>query len=68
MEGCATLSVLEAAKVLGVGRTRLYEAVRNGRVPALKVGSKPKYRIPRKAIETLLSDPARFNREEEAPE
>jgi len=29
---CATLSVPEAAKVLGIGRVRMYEAVRIGRV------------------------------------
>lgn len=61
--GCETLSVPEAAKVLGVGRVRMYEAVRQGRVRALKVGTKPKYRIPKKVIAQLLDDPQGFNRE-----
>ena len=59
---CATLSVPEAAKVLGIGRIRMYDAVREGRVPALKVGRKPKYRIPLRVIERLLEDPERFSR------
>ena len=60
---CATLSVPEAAKLLGIGRVRMYDAVREGRVRALKVGTKPKYRIPRKDIERLLEDPRRFEKE-----
>ena len=59
---CATLSVPEAAKVLGIGRVRMYDAVREGRVRALRVGTKPKYRIPRRVIERLLDDPRRFER------
>ena len=59
---CETLSVPEAAKVLGIGRVRMYDAVREGRVRALRVGTKPKYRIPRRVIERLLDDPRRFER------
>jgi excisionase family DNA binding protein len=59
---CETLSVPEAAKVLGIGRVRMYEAVSEGRVPSLKIGTKPVYRIPRKVIDQLLEDPRGFNR------
>jgi len=62
MEACETLSVNDAARLLGIGRARMYEAVREGRVPALKVGTKPKYRIPRRAIERLLDDPREFEK------
>lgn len=36
----ATLSVEEAAKVLGIGRGAAYAAVRAGIIPALRVGPK----------------------------
>jgi excisionase family DNA binding protein len=60
MTDCATLSVPEAAKLLGIGRIAMYRAVRDGRVPALRVGRKPKYRIPTRVIERLLDDPHEF--------
>ncbi len=60
MRDCRTLSVLDAARVLGVGRAAIYEAIREGRLPALRVGRKPKLRIPKVAIEELLRDPARW--------
>ena len=63
---CATLSVPDAAKVLGVGRVAMYRAVREGRVPALRVGRKPKLRVPRAVLDRLLDDPAEFNRQEGA--
>jgi excisionase family DNA binding protein len=57
MTDCATLSVAEAAAMLGVGRISLYKAIRQGRVPALRIGRKPRLRIPRRALERLLDDP-----------
>ncbi len=62
MTDCATVSVSEAAKLLGVGRLAVYQAVREGRLPALRIGSKPKFRIPRLAIEQLLRNPAEWQR------
>lgn len=32
------VSVNEAARILGIGRTSLYSMIRNGRVEALKLG------------------------------
>lgn len=55
-----TYSVSEAARVLGIGEESIYQAIREGRLPALKVGRKPKLRIPRVAIEELLRDPSRW--------
>lgn len=60
MEPCQTLSVTEAARLLGIGRVRMYDAVREGRVASLRVGSKPKYRIPKRTIERLLDHPEEF--------
>ncbi len=56
-----TVSVAQAADLLGVGRGSMYQAVRAGIVPALRVGRKPRFRIPRAAIQRLLNDPARFS-------
>jgi len=56
-----TYSVLEAARVLGIGTRSVYEAIRDGRLPALKIGRKPKLRIPRAAIEELLRHPERWD-------
>ena len=61
MTDCATLSVPQAAQVLGVGRVAMYRAVREGRVPALRVGQKPKLRVPRAVLDQLLADPEKFN-------
>jgi len=57
---CETVSAVEAAGLLGVGRSALYAALKQGRVPALKVGRKPRYRIPRRVIERLLDNPQEF--------
>lgn len=62
MTSAQTVSVQEAAAILGVGRSRFYEMVRQGRVPVLKVGRKPRYRIPRRAVERFLDEPELFNR------
>lgn len=51
----ATYSVREAARLLGIGRNAMYEAVRLGRVEVLRVGRKA--RIPRPVLERLLQNP-----------
>lgn len=48
----ATLSVVEAAKILGVGRNQAYEAVRRGEIPAIRIGGR--ILVPRAALERLL--------------
>lgn len=45
-------TVEEAAKLLRIGRSAAYEAVRRGEIPALRLGRR--LRIPRKALEELL--------------
>jgi len=54
-----TLSVGEAAKLLGIGRNLCYERVRMGEIPALKFGRR--LIVPRKALEKLLEEPQRLN-------
>ncbi len=56
-----TLSVRQAAQVLGVGTRSLYQAVRDGRMPVLRIGRKPKFRIPRVAVKWLLEHPESFS-------
>ena len=50
----ATLTVAEAARVLGIGRNLTYELVRRGELPSLKLGSRVV--IPRVALERLLGE------------
>ena len=60
MPDVLTYSVIEAARVLGVGTRTVYDAIHDGRLPALRVGRKPKLRIPKRAVEELLRDPSRW--------
>jgi excisionase family DNA binding protein len=48
----ATVTVEQAAEILGVSRSLAYEAVRNGRIPSLRIGRR--WLIPRQALERLL--------------
>jgi excisionase family DNA binding protein len=49
----ATLTVDEAAAVLGISRKAAYEGVHAGRIPALRVSSK-RIVVPRDALDKLL--------------
>ena len=49
-----TLSVEEAGKMLGLSRGLMYEAVRTGQIPSIRVGRR--ILIPRLALEHLLQD------------
>ena len=48
-----TLTVAEAARFLGIGKTTAYESVRAGRIPSVKFGVK--YLIPKAALRAMLS-------------
>jgi excisionase family DNA binding protein len=48
-----TLTVPEAAELLGVGRTTLYELVRAGKFPAVRLGRR--ILIPRRALDEVLA-------------
>ena len=60
MADVMTYSVMEAARALGVGQRSVYAAIRDGRLPALRVGRKPKLRIPKVAVQELLRHPERW--------
>jgi excisionase family DNA binding protein len=47
-----TLTVEEAARLLGVGRSTAYLAVRRGDLPVIRIGRR--YVVPRLALERLL--------------
>lgn len=49
-----TLTVLEAAQVLGIGRSRTYRALRSGELPARKLGKR--WLIPRVALGRWLAE------------
>lgn len=44
--------VVEAGRLLGMGRTASYEAVHSGQIPTIKIGGR--YKVPKKALEKLL--------------
>ena len=52
-----TLTVEEAARVLGISRSSAYEAVRRGELPPVKIGRR--YVVPRVALERLLDQSGR---------
>jgi excisionase family DNA binding protein len=60
MDAPLTVGVREAAHLLGIGEQSLYQAIRDGRLAAIRVGRKPKLRIPRAVIEELLRHPERW--------
>tara|TARA_Y100000588_G_scaffold103673_1_gene113027 strand:+ start:1951 stop:2136 length:186 start_codon:yes stop_codon:yes gene_type:complete len=47
-----TLTVEEAAKVLGIGRQKAYELAREGKLPVLRLGKR--ILVPRIALDRML--------------
>jgi excisionase family DNA binding protein len=47
-----TLTVNETAERLGIGRNQAYEAVKNGQIPAIRIGKR--LLVPEAALERLL--------------
>jgi excisionase family DNA binding protein len=47
-----TISVDQAARVIGIGRDAAYDAVRNGDIPSIRVGRR--ILVPIKALDRLL--------------
>jgi excisionase family DNA binding protein len=48
-----TFTVVETAKLLGLGRNQTYEAVQRGEIPSIRIGKR--ILIPRIGLETLLA-------------
>ncbi len=66
MEQALTLSIPEAAKVLGISRYSAYEAVRRGDIPILKIGKLqrvPKAKLMRMIEDNVDSKPAAASRD-----
>jgi excisionase family DNA binding protein len=51
-----TISITEAAKVLGVGRNQAYEAARRGEIPTIKIGKR--LLVPLAVLERMLQGEA----------
>ena len=49
-----TVSVDEAAVRLGLGRNSVYEAVRNGQIPALRIGKR--WLVPIAVLDRMLKE------------
>lgn len=52
----ATLTVVETAEYLGIGRNKTYRMINDGILPAIKIGRQ--FRIPIKALESWLMNEA----------
>lgn len=52
-----TLTVAEAAKVLGIGRSSAYEAVKLGQLPSIRIGRR--LLVPIAALERMLQSTPR---------
>ena len=59
MEDKLTLTVEEAARVLGIGRNLCYDRVKTGEIPVIKIGRR--LLVPRSALEKLLANPKPLN-------
>jgi len=54
-----TLTIEEAAKVLGIGRNLCYDRVKTGEIPVIKIGRR--LLVLRSALEKLLANPKPLN-------
>ena len=53
-KGRQTVTVAEAAALLGIGRSSAYEAVRRGQIPSIKIGRR--VLVPVVALQKLLEE------------
>jgi len=60
---CEAVGVSEAARRLGIGITTTYKLLRQGRLRAVRVGTRPNFPIPLAAIEEALADPKTVEKE-----
>jgi len=56
-----TITPHQAAARLGLGRQTVYRLLRAGKLPCVRVGARPNYRIPIRALEEAMSDPESLN-------
>ncbi len=48
-----TLTVAEAGEALGIGRNQAYQAVRDGKIPSIRIGKR--WLVPKAALDRLLA-------------
>lgn len=48
-----TVTVIEAAKILGIGRSAAYEGARTGQIPTIQIGKR--ILVPITALERMLA-------------
>ena len=48
-----TYTVVETAEILGIGRSSAYQAVRDGQIPAIRLGRR--LLVPKVALERMLN-------------
>ena len=56
-DGTLTVNPREAAARLGLGRGTVYRLLQTGRLPCIRVGRRPNFRIPVVAIDQALKNP-----------
>ncbi|MBA7596495.1 hypothetical protein ES703_03469 [subsurface metagenome] len=54
-----TLTIDETARLLGIGRQLVYDRVKAGEIPVLKIGRR--LLVPRIALEKMLEEPKPIN-------
>jgi len=59
-----TFTVDEAAKILGIGRSKAYEAIQSGEIPSLRFGKR--IVVPRQSIDRVLMSACQENKLPEA--
>jgi len=59
-----TFTVDEAAKILGIGRSKAYEAIQSGEIPSLRFGKR--IVVPRQSIDRILMSACQENKLTEA--
>ncbi|MDH5327987.1 MAG: helix-turn-helix domain-containing protein [Gammaproteobacteria bacterium] len=52
-QNCATYSVTEAAKILGIGKNQAYEGVKRGEIPHITIGTR--ILVPKDALHKKLA-------------
>ncbi|RWD33363.1 MAG: DNA-binding protein [Mesorhizobium sp.] len=52
----ATITIVEAAHRLGIGRNQAYEAAKRGEIPSIKIGKR--LLVPKAAFDKLLNGEA----------
>ena len=52
-----TLTIEEAARILGIGRNSAYEGARSGQIPTIRIGKR--MLVPRQALERMLGGNAK---------